>query len=132
MQQSFEKAVEILVERYPQYAEEAYEFMRAGLDAAADKFCKEDKSPHLSARELYLGACAYALDEYGPMAAKVLEFWGLKSSRDFGNVVYNLIEVGVFGKQKGDTQEEFETLPDLQSILSSPYDGSNANDFSTL
>lgn len=123
MQQSFEKAVEILVERYPQYTEEAYEFMRAGLDAASDKFCKEDKSPHLSARELYLGACAYALEEYGPLAAKVLDFWGLKSSSDFGRVVYNLIEVGVFGKQKGDTPEQFDELPDLQQILNAPYIG---------
>ncbi len=123
MQQSFEKAVEILVERYPQYAEEAYEFMRAGLDAAADKFCKEDKSPHLSAKELYLGACAYALEEYGPLAAKVLDFWGLRSAADFGHVVYNLIEVGVFGKQKGDSLEQFYDLPDLQQILNAPYEG---------
>lgn len=123
MKQSFERAVEILTERYPQYTEEAYEFMRAGLDAASDRFCKDDKSPHLSARELYLGACAYALEEYGPMAAKVLEFWGIKSSGDFGNIVYNLIEVGVFGKQKGDSREQFDELPELRLILDAPYDG---------
>lgn len=123
MQQSFEKAVELLVERYPQYTEEAYEFMRAGLDSAADRFCKDDKSPHLSARELYLGACAYALEEYGPLAATVLRSWGLNRSGDFGHVVYNLIEVGVFGKQKGDSLEQFYDLPDLQAILNAPYDG---------
>ncbi len=126
MQQSFEKVIETLVERYPQYTEEAYEFMRAGMDAAADRFCKDDKSPHLSARELYLGACAYALEEYGPLAARVLEFWGIKSSRDFGNIVYNLIEVGVFGKQKGDSPEQFDTLPDLQQVLNMPYDGTES------
>ena len=126
MQQSFEKVIEILVERYPQYTEEAYEFMRAGMDSAADRFCKDDKSPHLSARELYLGACAYALEEYGPLAARVLEFWGIKSSRDFGNIVYNLIEVGVFGKQKGDSPEQFDELPDLQQVLNAPYDGTES------
>jgi uncharacterized repeat protein (TIGR04138 family) len=126
MQQSFEKVIETLVERYPQYTEEAYEFMRARMDAAADRFCKDDKSPHLSARELYLGACAYALEEYGPLAARVLEFWGIKSSRDFGNIVYNLIEVGVFGKQKGDSPEQFDTLPDLQQVLNTPYDGTES------
>ena len=126
MQQSFEKVIEMLAERYPQYTEEAYEFMRAGMDAAADRFCKDDKSPHLSARELYLGACAYALEEYGPLAARVLEFWGIKSSRDFGNIVYNLIEVGVFGKQKGDSPEQFDTLPDLQQVLNTPYDGTES------
>ncbi len=123
MKQSFERAVEILTERYPEYTEEAYEFMRAGLDAAADKFCKDDKSPHLSAKELYLGACAYALDEYGPLASRVLEFWGIRSAGDFGNIVYNLIEVGIFGKQKGDSREQFDELPDLQEILNAPYVG---------
>lgn len=123
MKQSFERAVEILTERYPEYTEEAYEFMRAGLDAAADKFCKDDKSPHLSAKELYLGACAYALDEYGPLASRVLEFWGIRSASDFGNIVYNLIEVGIFGKQKGDSREQFDELPDLQEILNAPYVG---------
>ncbi len=123
MKQSFERAVEILTERYPEYTEEAYEFMRAGLDAAADKFCKDDKSPHLSAKELYLGACAYALDEYGPLASRVLEFWGIRSAGDFGNIVYNLIEVGIFGKQKGDSREQFDELPDLQEILNAPYIG---------
>lgn len=124
MQQSFEKAVEILVERYPQYPVEAYEFMRAGLDAAADKFRKDDKNPHLSAEELYLGACSYALEEYGPLASHVLEFWGITHSRDFGAIVYNLIEVGVFGRQKGDSQEQFDNLPELQQLLNTPYDGS--------
>ena len=123
MKQSFERAVEILTERYPEYTEEAYEFMRAGLDAAADKFCKDDKSPHLSAKELYLGACAYALDEYGPLASRVLEFWGIRSAGDFGNIVYNLIEVGIFGKQKGDSREQFDELPNLQEILNAPYIG---------
>ena len=125
MQQSFERAVEILTERYPQYSEEAYEFIRAGLDAAADKFRKGDQNPHLSARELYMGACAHALEEYGPLAAKVLNFWGLHSAHDFGCVVYNLIEVGVFGKQKGDSLEQFDELPDLQSILNAPYVGTD-------
>lgn len=126
MKQSFENAVATLVERYPEYTEEAYEFMRVALDSAVERFCKNDKSPHLSAKELYLGACAYALDEYGPLAADVLSFWGLNSSGDFGNVVYNLIEVGIFGKQKGDTREQFDELPDLRGVLNAPYDGTAA------
>ncbi|MBR5887458.1 MAG: hypothetical protein IKZ07_04540 [Akkermansia sp.] len=132
MKQGFEKAVAMLVERYPEYPEEAYEFMRTGLDAAADRFCKDDKSPHLSAKEVYLGACAYALEEYGPMAADVLGFWGIHSASDFGNIVYNLIEVGIFGKQKEDKREQFDELPDLQSFLNAPYDGTYDGPLSEL
>ena len=122
MQQSFEKAVEILVERYSQYPVEAYEFMRAGLDAAADKFRKDDKNPHLSAEELYLGACSYALEEYGPLALAVMEQWNITTSTDVGNLVYNLIEVGVFGKQDGDRQEQFDNLTPVSLLLDAPYE----------
>jgi uncharacterized repeat protein (TIGR04138 family) len=57
------------------------------------------------------------------VAYKVLSFWGIQTNVDFGKVVYNLIEVGVFGKQKGDSQEEFEHLPPLQAVLDAPYNG---------
>lgn len=127
MKQSFENAVAILAERYPEYTEEAYDFMRVALDSAVERFCKNEKQPHLSAKELYLGACAYALEEYGPLAVDVLSFWGLNSSSDFGNVVYNLIEVGIFGKQKDDSREQFDVLPDLKKLLNAPYDGTAAS-----
>ncbi|MBE6418810.1 MAG: hypothetical protein E7031_01625 [Akkermansiaceae bacterium] len=123
MRNSFEEAVRELCLRYPQYSPEAYDFVRTGLDYASEHYCKDDKAAHLSAEQLYAGACSYALSEYGPLAAKVLSFWGLHSNRDFGAVVYHLIEVGVFGKQKGDKQEEFDTLPPLEAVLNAPYNG---------
>ena len=123
MRNSFEEAVRELCLRYQQYSPEAYEFARAGLEHASEHYCKEDKATHLTAEQLYAGACSYALNEYGPLAAKVLSFWGLHTNKDFGAVVYHLIEVGVFGKQKGDRQEEFDTLPPLEAVLSAPYNG---------
>lgn len=123
MRDSFENAVKELVHRYPQYSAEAYDFVRAGLEHASEHYSKGEKASHLTAEQLYAGACSYALSEYGPLATKVLQFWGIYSNKDFGDVVYKLIEVGVFGKQKGDTQEEFETLPPLASMLDAPYNG---------
>lgn len=123
MASSFEDVVKELNLRYPQFAPDAYEFMRAGLDYASEHYGKGEKTTHLTAEQLYAGACSYALSEYGPLAFKVLSFWGINSNVDFGKVVYNLIEVGVFGKQKGDKQEEFEKLPPLQAVLNAPYNG---------
>lgn len=131
MRDSFEDAVKELVSRYPQYSAEAYDFVRAGLEHASAHYCKGEKGAHLTADQLYAGACSYALSEYGPLAAKVLQFWGIYTNKDFGDVVYKLIEVGAFGKQKGDTQEEFETLPPLDVMLDAPYNGEldNTDDF---
>ena len=131
MRDSFENAVKELVSRYPQYSAEAYDFVRAGLEHASAHYCKGEKGTHLTADQLYAGACSYALSEYGPLATKVLQFWGIYTNKDFGDVVYKLIEVGAFGKQKGDTQEEFETLPPLDVMLDAPYNGEldNTEDF---
>lgn len=121
MQNSFEDAIRQLTERAPQYTAEAYEFLRIGLEHAAEHYCKGEKNIHLTAEQLYLGACSYALEEYGPLAANVLEFWGIRSGKDFGEIVFNLIEVGIFGKQKGDKKEDFDVLPPLEKILTAPY-----------
>ena len=121
MQKSIQDLIRNLTERYPEYAPEAYDFMRAGLEHAANHYCKGKTNVHLTAEQLYLGACSYALEEYGPLALNVLNFWGINSGVDFGRIVYNLIEVGIFGKQKEDKQEEFDVLPNLEEVLNAPY-----------
>lgn len=121
MPKSFEEAVDAIVMQHPEYSSDAYEFTRASLDNATEHFCQNRTNKHLSAEELYMGACAYALDEYGPLAWEVLHFWGMESASDLGQVVYNLIEAGIFGKQEGDTLEQFHHLPDLHHLLRSPY-----------
>ena len=41
------------------------------------------------------------------MALTVLNEWGLERGEDVGNIVYNLIETGYFGKNEGDSIEDF-------------------------
>ncbi len=127
MKNSFEDAVKELTQRHPEYAAGAYEFMRAGLDFAVQQYPKEGDNKHLTAEELYMGACKYALEEYGPLAHDVLKFWGIQNSRDFGQIVYNLISVGIFGKQPEDKQEQFDKLTNLKEILDTPYQTDNTN-----
>lgn len=121
MLQSFEDAVDEIMKRYPDYAPDAYPFMRSALDSASRRFGKTDANPHLSAEELYLGFCAAALEEYGPLAKAVMEHWNIRSSEDVGAIVYHLIEVGVFGRQEGDTQTQFNGLRPMNELLDEPY-----------
>lgn len=121
----FESAVEGILRKHPEYTTEAYTFIREALDASVERFCKQGAPRHLSAAELYSGACAYALEEYGPLAALVLEHWGIRGPKDVGAVVYNLIEAGVFGRSKDDTQEQFDSLPPLQDLLDTPFQARN-------
>ncbi len=121
MQHSFEDAVDSILARHHEYSAEAYSFLRQALDAASEQFHKDKSSPHLTAEELYFGAAAYALEEYGPLARLVLSSWGIEESRDIGAIVYHLIEAGIFGRQDGDTQEQFDSLQDLGELLESPF-----------
>ena len=121
MPQSLEDIVDAIVAKYPEYAPDAYFFMTQALDASVKRFRKPDSDPHLSAEELYLGFCATALEEYGPMALLVLEHWGIESSKDVGELVYNLIEFGVFGRRSGDYREQFRSLPPLRKLLDEPF-----------
>ena len=66
--------------------------------------------------------CAYALEEYGPLALAVMEQWGVTESSHVGDLVYNLIEVGVFGKQEGDRREQFDGLTPVAMLLNAPYE----------
>lgn len=109
------------MQRDSSYAPDAYAFMRQAMDYSVEQFHKGGEQPHLSAEELYMGFCAYALQEYGPMASTVLEHWGVTSSADVGSIVYNLIDAGVFGRQDGDSQEQFNELTPLEALLDLPY-----------
>ena len=118
---NFEDAVDEILRRDGSYAPDSYAFMRQALDYSAEQYHKGGDDPHLTAEELYLGFCSYALQEYGPMAAAVLEHWGILGSADVGNIVYNLIRVGVFGRQESDTREQFDHLQPLEELLDAPY-----------
>lgn len=121
MARSFEEIIGNIVSRYEDYAPDAYDFLRQALDHSAQRFKQDSKTAHLSAEELYLGVCSLALEEFGPMARSVLEYWGIQSSVDVGEIVFRLIEVGVFGKQEGDSINQFYHLPALSTILDAPY-----------
>lgn len=122
MAYSFEDAVEQILQKNEDYPADAYFFIRAALDATVEKCRKPAENPHLSAEELYFGFCAYALEEYGPLALAVMEQWNIVTSSDVGNLVYNLIEVGVFGKQDGDRQDQFDNLTPIPVLLNAPYE----------
>ena len=49
---------------------------------------------HVTGQELCEAIRRYALDQYGYMAKLVLNNWGIRSTGDFGEIVFNLIRIG--------------------------------------
>src|SRR5687767_2012474 len=63
---------------------------------------------HLTGQQLCEAIRLYALEQYGYMAKCVLNSWGVHTTGDFGNIVFNLIEIKQMKKTKQDRREDFD------------------------
>lgn len=97
----------------------AYEWLLAeGLEYTTREFLKlTDKTRrHMSGREIALGLRQLALVQFGPLARDVWEHWGIRATRDWGEVVYNLINAGLLHKTDSDRIEDFDDVYPLDSL----------------
>ena len=129
-----------LVKTDPRYKLDAYIFVRDGLSYAQEIILneaeEEDRSGggeeeepdrHLTGQQLCEALRLYALDQYGYMAKTVLNSWGLKSTGDFGEVVYNMIENELMKKSDTDRREDFDKVFDFEEALQQQFDISSAD-----
>ena len=128
-----------LVKTDPRYKLDAYVFVRDGLSYAQegiideaegeDRSSGEEEEPdrHLTGQQLCEALRLYALDQYGYMAKTVLNSWGLKSTGDFGEVVYNMIENELMKKSDTDRREDFDKVFDFDQALRQQFDISSAD-----
>lgn len=93
-----------LMEKDKRYHPEAYSFIISSLDYTMKKLKRKD---HVTGQELSDGIRGHAIEKFGPMARLVLEHWGIKTTDDFGEIVYNLIDAGILGKTEKDSKEDF-------------------------
>jgi len=117
----------------PRFDRKAYEFVRLGLDHTVKEIRKKEatrveKSRHVTGGELLHGLRAYALDQFGPMAKTILDSWGVRRCRDFGDIVFNLIEYKVLSKTDSDRLEDFDGLYDFEEAFVAPFQPAKPRD----
>ncbi|MEY2878707.1 MAG: hypothetical protein RLZZ15_1087 [Verrucomicrobiota bacterium] len=122
----FAEIVSLICKEDPRFDRKAYDFVRLGLDQTVKDLKKRDaaraeRSRHVTGPELLDGLRAYALDQYGPLARTVLEAWGVRRCRDFGAIVFNLIEYHVFSKTESDRPEDFADIYDFEEAFVKPF-----------
>ena len=103
-----------VLNRDRRYNPEAYSFVMASLDFTTRKLRRHG---HVTGQELVEGIREYALEQFGPMARNVLEHWGVKSTSDFGEIVFNMIDAGMLGKTEHDSKEDFSNLYDFKAAF---------------
>lgn len=121
---SFEETVQIAVERDPRYEFDAYLFLRESLDHTLKigrKGKASDQPRHVRGPELLAGFRDLALEQFGPLALTVLETWGVRSTEDVGEMVFNLIEVGAFGRTAQDSKDDFKACFDFREAFTKPF-----------
>jgi uncharacterized repeat protein (TIGR04138 family) len=117
-----------LLQRDDRFKLEAYQFVRESLDYAqgvlgmghgksVGRGKQEAAESHLTGQELCHAIRQYALEQYGYMAKWVLGSWGIHSTSDFGEIVYNLISISLMKKSETDRREDFDDVYDFDAAF---------------
>ena len=107
-----------LRQRYPFYHDTAYLFILSALHFTIERL---GEARHISGPELAEGCRDLAIERWGLMARSVLEYWGIRSTRDLGAIVFALVECGVLVKQEGDDLRHFEGVYDFAAAFEHDY-----------
>lgn len=120
---SLNEALAEITRRDDRYDEHAYLFLREALDHTIKMLAKPAEGPgrHVTGRELLDGVRDYALKEYGPLARTVLRQWGINRCEDIGEMVFNLVDLGVLGKTDQDRREDFQGGYDFVDAFRKPF-----------
>jgi uncharacterized repeat protein (TIGR04138 family) len=117
-----------LVRDDPRYAYEAYEFVCEAVTHTQDRLGRpaagadDDADRHVSGAELLRGACELAAREFGLMAPVVFRRWGVRTSDDFGELVFRLIAAEKLSKSDEDDPADFRDALDLEKALTEGFE----------
>jgi uncharacterized repeat protein (TIGR04138 family) len=119
----FAEALDSIVASDSRYQRDAYVFLRDSLDFTTkqQKKVKGATVRHVTGPELLGGVRQYALKEFGPLVMTVFDNWGIHSCEDVGNMVFNLIGAGIFGKTEEDSIEDFKNVYDFEEAFVKPF-----------
>lgn len=111
------------------YPIDAYQFVREAAAFADDvaelgdysyehrkidpSFLDRTDERHLTGQQLCEAIRLYAMNQFGYMARVVLKNWHIESTSAFGDIVYNMIEVGIMKKSRLDRKSHFDDVYDF-------------------
>ena len=105
----------------PRYRREAYFFLLEALDYTIDSLGRYDldgEERHVGPREYLEGIREYAILRFGPLAGLVLRKWGVRSTADIGEIVFNMVECGLLHSRPQDRKEDFREAYDFDRAFS--------------
>jgi uncharacterized repeat protein (TIGR04138 family) len=124
-----EEVIRACVAKDPRYRPQAYHAVRLGLDQAQRSVHGEPRkgsrpsarSRHVSGPQMLEGFRQHCLEAYGPLTLPLLANWGVRKTSDVGNIVFNLIDGGFFGKSEDDSPRDFANVYDFREVFARPF-----------
>ncbi len=134
-----------LLQSDPRYKFEAYQFVREALAYAHEHLqvtessqrvrqqpgsSSDEPSPpapasagqHITGQQLCEACRQYGLQQYGYLTGMVLGSWGVHSTSDFGEIVYNLIRIEQMRKSESDRREDFDDVYSFETAFEPHFD----------
>lgn len=90
---------------------------RLGASSDDDFDPDEEEERHVTGQQLCEAIRHYAVQQYGLLAKRVLNHWGIHSTGDFGEIVFSLIDIGQMRKTDTDRREDFDDVFDFDEGL---------------
>jgi uncharacterized repeat protein (TIGR04138 family) len=133
-----------LLQSDPRYKFEAYQFVREALAYAHEHLQASEPSTrarqpstsppdeppaaplitgqHITGQQLCEACRLYGLQQYGYLTGLVLSSWGVRSTSDFGEIVYNLIRIEQMRKSDADRREDFNDVYSFETAFEPRFD----------
>ena len=110
--------IENLAERDGRYKSDAYLFVYDALGYTVQTLGRNndtlsEEKRHISGRDLLFGISEYSADQFGPLTRSVFAHWGIEQTRDFGEIVFNLVDANLLRKTAEDRIEDFVEVYDF-------------------
>lgn len=108
------------IRRDGRYPPEAFEFLHHGLELATKRRHGDEPGPqqrHVTGQELCEALRVLAIERWGPLALEVLRRWNIRTTRDFGEMVYLMIRLRMMGKQESDDISDFDNVYDFRQAF---------------
>ncbi len=115
------KSIEQIAKEDGRFDSQAFKFVHEGLGITVEKILEQSKTEfaprHITGRQLSEGLAKLAAKRWGRLAKLVLNEWGVFTTKDFGEIVYRMIENGWMSAQQSDSIEDFNGLFDFEQVF---------------
>jgi uncharacterized repeat protein (TIGR04138 family) len=115
------KSIQEIAKLDCRYSLRAFEFVHEGLGRTVKKHYSdeiENEGPHhVTGKQLCFSLAELAVEKWGRMAKVVLNQLGVKSTYDFGHIVYLMVEHKWMYARPEDSIEEFKNVYDFENVF---------------